>query len=543
MRTDYTEKKRKQKKMITIAVFVGMLALIIYFKSKPMEKDTGKGNEITKKNSANKPREVFHHEEIARLKNKVKDLPTIVAETKKGIVSIETFDSTGNKLGSGTGFFINKTGRFISNRHVFKGADRAEIKIHNGKRFPVENVLAEDEDNDLILLKVNVRSDYITALVVGDKLPRVGESIVVIGNPLGLESTVSSGIVSANRELEPFDKVIQITSPISPGSSGSPVLNLKGKVIGIATFQLVAGQNLNFAIPSTTFEALTSDTSNVLTLNDLEFGGPVDIDEESSNFEKGQAYFEGKSYRNAVSAFKKALQDSDKKADVYFHLGNSYMQMGSLLQAVDSFKSAVNNDPAYSDAYTQLGIAYSMLNMNREAAGILREGLDINGDDTEALLFLGISYARLKEYRAAVKILEKAVENEVGADAYYYLGLSYASVNKTGKAIAALRDAISMDSEYEEPHVALGYIYLEVKNYSQGIKQLNKAVFTFPNSPYIHFLLGIMHLGKDNISSSEYHYEVLKKLEVHKEKKQEVIKLQRTLSEAISMFRSRRRRP
>lgn len=72
----------------------------------------------------------------------------------------------------------------------------------------------------------------------------------MIGNPFGLEGTVADGIVSAVRDVSDFGRIIQITAPISPGSSGSPVVNMKGEVVGVATFQLMEGQNLNFAIPS-----------------------------------------------------------------------------------------------------------------------------------------------------------------------------------------------------------------------------------------------------------------------------------------------------
>ena len=84
---------------------------------------------------------------------------------------------------------------------------------------------------------------------VVEDLPSVAERILVVGSPMGLEQTVNEGIVSAVREVPSVGKILQISAPISPGSSGSPVINMKGEVIGVATFQLIEGQNLNFAIP------------------------------------------------------------------------------------------------------------------------------------------------------------------------------------------------------------------------------------------------------------------------------------------------------
>jgi S1-C subfamily serine protease len=96
---------------------------------------------------------------------------------------------------------------------------------------------------------VDIPEEKVDPLPVSPAPPRVGEKVVVIGTPLGLAQTVSDGIVSAIREVPGFGKIIQMTAPISPGSSGSPVLNMKGEVVGVVTFLLVAGQNLNFAIP------------------------------------------------------------------------------------------------------------------------------------------------------------------------------------------------------------------------------------------------------------------------------------------------------
>src|SRR5690606_1995460 len=100
------------------------------------------------------------------------------------------------------------------------------------------------------LLKVEIARQLAIPLPVVARVPAEGESIVVIGNPFGLEGSVSNGIVSAVREISGYGRIIQITAPISPGSSGSPVVNMSGQVIGIATLQAAEGQSLNFAVPS-----------------------------------------------------------------------------------------------------------------------------------------------------------------------------------------------------------------------------------------------------------------------------------------------------
>jgi serine protease Do len=176
-------------------------------------------------------------------------LPELVKRIKPSAVAIETFDAKDNTVARGSGFFI-AADRVITNRHVIERSTRAEIHLVDGKKFPVRGVLAVDGEGDLALLSVDVPRTLAIPLPIVRAVPQEGESIVVIGNPYGLEGSVSNGIVSAVREISGYGKIIQITASISPGSSGSPVVNMAGQVIGVATLQAAEGQNLNFAVPA-----------------------------------------------------------------------------------------------------------------------------------------------------------------------------------------------------------------------------------------------------------------------------------------------------
>ena len=133
--------------------------------------------------------------------------------------------------------------------------------------FPVKGVLAVDAEGDIALLKIDPPATPIRPLPLDKTSPQEGESIVVIGNPLGLEGSVTNGIVSAVRDIPTFGRIIQITAPISSGSSGSPVVNMQGQVIGIATLQITGGQSVNFAIPSERISQL--QVASMMTLSDL----------------------------------------------------------------------------------------------------------------------------------------------------------------------------------------------------------------------------------------------------------------------------------
>src|SRR5687767_1784115 len=158
------------------------------------------------------------------------NLPTLVKRVKPAVVAISTYDSTGEALMTGSGFFL-RPGQVVTNLHVMRGAKRAEIKTLDGKGrvFPVNGTLTVDEEGDLCLLSVAMPMPAARARAseLARALPDEGETIFVIGNPLKLEGSVSDGIVSAVREVPNVGRIIQITAPTSHGNSGSPVFNLK----------------------------------------------------------------------------------------------------------------------------------------------------------------------------------------------------------------------------------------------------------------------------------------------------------------------------
>jgi serine protease Do len=177
------------------------------------------------------------------------NVPDIVLKQKKAVVTIYIDDKDGNRIATGSGFIIDPNGIIVTNYHVAKvwleANNTITLKMENGAFYPVEDFISFNEDNDIAPLKA-AGKELPTVNLAKDYKSKQGESVVVIGSPLGLETTVSDGIVSSVRGK---DGLIQITAPVSPGSGGSPVFNSRGKVIGVATFLIDGGQNLNFAIP------------------------------------------------------------------------------------------------------------------------------------------------------------------------------------------------------------------------------------------------------------------------------------------------------
>ena len=157
----------------------------------------------------------------------------IVAKVEPAVCVVTASDDSGKTRDFGTGFFVSQDGFFVTNKHVIEGAEQVTIKASNGDKFTCTGILAEPPGTDLAVLKIDASG--MTKAELGSSTDLVeGQRVLVIGTPEGLEGTVSDGIVAAIRSNP---RMIQITAPISPGSSGSPVLDETGKVIGIATRQ------------------------------------------------------------------------------------------------------------------------------------------------------------------------------------------------------------------------------------------------------------------------------------------------------------------
>ena len=182
-----------------------------------------------------------------------------------------------------------------------EGASQAEVRTSQDRRLPVTGIIAQDRAGDLVIAVVNLegKGDFQTELdaigkppllrtpflSISQSRPEVGERVVVVGSPLGLEQTLSDGVVSAVRQVPDLGEILQITAPISPGSSGSPVVNMKGEVIGVATFIFKKGQNLNFAMPGSRALALQPKGRYVLI-------EPLEKTPEASTQPASPAYLE-----------------------------------------------------------------------------------------------------------------------------------------------------------------------------------------------------------------------------------------------------------
>jgi hypothetical protein len=172
------------------------------------------------------------------------------------VVIIENFNQDGAKAEQGSGYVFSGDGIVITNYHVIRGAKSLNVKVPGSEPYRVDSVLGYEIDHDVAALQVSGSSLPALSTETIEE-PKVGDRVVAIGAPLGLESTVSEGIISALRDAGTMH-IIQTTASISPGSSGGPLLNEYGKVIGLTTSTVLNGQSINFVVSARHISGLLS---------------------------------------------------------------------------------------------------------------------------------------------------------------------------------------------------------------------------------------------------------------------------------------------
>ncbi len=183
----------------------------------------------------------------------------IYERVSPSVVVVYNLNESGQVRGHGTGFFIDPWGMVATNYHVVEGASSLRIKTKSGATMDIRGIAASDAENDVVILSAILPVDSIRTLKMTSSLPQVGDKIVVIGTPYHpqLAQTITDGLVSAIRPLAGGKRLIQISAPISPGSSGSPIVNTKGEVVGIATRVHRQASHIGIAVPGETLLGLT----------------------------------------------------------------------------------------------------------------------------------------------------------------------------------------------------------------------------------------------------------------------------------------------
>ncbi len=285
----------------------------------------------------------------------------IARKVMPSVVLITTEDDKGQALARGSGFVVAE-GVIATNLHVIRSASRAFVKVVNGETpLEVLGVVAENRQWDLVLLAV--KDLNAPPLPIGDSAAlQVGDDVYAVGNPHGLEGTFSAGIVSSIRRIE-ADALLQITAPISPGSSGGPIVNKDAEVVGVATLSVQEGQNLNFAVAAAQLAELLATRTDPIPLQAA--NGPTEETLTPASDSGLRAHYQAK---------KQAADEGDVEA--IYHVGVFYLTgLGvdrDVFEALRYFRLAASM--GHSGAMFTLGAIYE-------------RGNDVDRDAREAIMW------------------------------------------------------------------------------------------------------------------------------------------------------------
>ena len=423
-------------------------------------------------------------------------------------VSLGMKDKSGKTLGIGSGFFV-KPDLIATNYHVIEGAAKGTAKlVGKNTTYNIEGVTATDKNNDLALLKVIAYGIKPLSLGNSDAV-RIGETVYVAGNPKGLEGTFSDGIISSRRDKDTKER-LQMTAPISPGSSGGPVLNRKGEVIGVsfARHRALDAENLNFAIPSKYLKKLLEQSKPAK---------PLSQEKQSISAETylfwGNAKYELGNYVGAIADYTRAIEIKSDLAEAYGNRGNAKTELGQYFAAIADFDTVIQLKPDYAEAYNNRGIAKADLGQYFAAIQDFDKAIQLKPYSASAYNSRGIAKTSLGQHFAAIQDFDKAIQLRPDfALAYVNRGVPK---RKLGQYFAAIQDydkAIQLKPDHTLAYYNRGNTKHDLKQYSAAIQDYNMVIRLNPNYTKAYINRGVAKINLDRTSEAKQDFRMALKL-------------------------------
>ncbi|MCY3743564.1 MAG: tetratricopeptide repeat protein [Candidatus Poribacteria bacterium] len=363
-------------------------------------------------------------------------------------VFLEIVHVNGQPLGFGNGFFVQRD-QIATNFHLIAGASRGTARLV-GKPYDIEGITASDVENDLAILKVSDSS--VQPLPLGDSdAVQLGDTVYVSGHTKELEGTFSDGIISGRREIG-NQKLLQMTAPISPGSSGGPVLNEKGEVIGLSFVSLEDGQSLDCVIPSNYLKALISKSEAVKPLTEEKQSVSAE-----TYFYRGNEKYSMRSYEDAITAYNEAIRLQPDFANAYVNRGLAKEKLGQHESAIMDYSSAIKIDPNLSGAYNNRGSAQRKLGQYFLALEDLSTAIQLDPRYVKAYVNRGNAKNSLGHPNEALEDFNTALALDPNsAEAYNNRAVAKASLMQLPDAIKDFDTAIELNPELANAYYSRG---------------------------------------------------------------------------------------
>ena len=397
-------------------------------------------------------------------------------------VYLDMQDRNGTPLNWGSGFFVGHN-LIATNHHVIKEAARGTAKLVGQKtRYRIEGITAKDKTNDLALLKVTMHG--INPLPLGDSdTVQIGDPVYVAGNPQRWEGTFSNGIISGIRERR-TKKQFQMTAPVSPGSSGGPVLNDRGEVIGVsaAVHRGQETQNINFASHSNALKELLERSGLVRPLPQKNR-----IPSCHAYLTQGSKKVQMRDYKGAIVDYTQAIRIRPNYAQAYFKRGLAKIRLKRYVDAINDFDTAIRFRPDHVEAYASRGLARHQLGQYHITIADCNAAIHVQPDYAQAYRIRGYAEAALKRYEDAITDYDTILRFKPNDDiAYHERGLAKANLGQYQAAIMDYNTAIRLNPNYVIAYDHRGRAKVQLGQFEAAIADYNTAIRLRPNDAIIY---------------------------------------------------------
>ncbi len=434
----------------------------------------------------------------------------VLPKLKQSVFTVYAENEDGVTVSCGSGFFISSTGIGVTNYHVLDGTLGGFIKDSKGQIFRINSIVDYSPTMDLVKFSVIKKPDQtIIPLTISQSSPQQGEEIFNYSTPLGVfENTVSTGIVSSIRTMKGYGSVIQITAPISHGSSGSPIVNTQGMVVGIATFGYEGGQSLNFAVNAVQLKNLNR------TLN-IPVGEMSSNELETARVKLAMRYAQAGDFANADTNLSKEIEINPQNDLAYFYRGLYRCRSNQYSQGLDDIYKACKLDTANVEYYVKFGtflrnVAIMQWNRSHEineklidlASAVAKHSIELDPSRGEPLADYGYILFYLAHQKTgkidnrilneAKGLLDLAISVAPIAENYSIRGEINTELKNLGEALLDYDKVIALAPNYYRGYEMRGDIKIfEFNQIDEGLLDLERAYALADRNDYKADCLGL----------------------------------------------------
>jgi len=419
------------------------------------------------------------------------------------VCRIDVMNAAYKKQGQGSGFLVSPDGLVVTNHHVIHAGRRGLARFGNDKTYPVSAILAEDKEKDLAVVQIAGKDlPYLEVLPQGEQ-PKVGARAFAIGTPVGYDNTFTEGLVSGLREQE-NRSVVQTSAPISSGSSGGPLLDARGRVLGVNTFVRVerSGQtiveNLNFAVASDEVHAILDEARKARKTTRVAEGKPLD-DLAAEDFARAYELISKEELLQAAGIVDSLAKQYPKNLQVRLLQARINMRMNFMDEALKAFEVAARLDPSNAEPHVGIGLAHKRKKQYKQAADALGKAVQLNPSDPSAQCEYGTVLLELGRSGEALNALKEAVQlEEKDPKAWMQLGEAYMAEKLYTPAADAFQKTIALRPTNAKAFARLALAYYHNEQYEQAVAAASTALQMRRDLVDAYYVMGLLlkHSGQ-----------------------------------------------